>query len=36
MQSPLKRGIDKATHFLVDKIAEHAKVEDSKTIAQVG
>jgi len=27
----LKRGIDKATHFLVDKIAEHARpVEDSK------
>jgi chaperonin GroEL len=33
----LKRGIDKATEFLVDKIAEHAKqVEDSKAIAQVG
>ncbi|MGE5655168.1 MAG: chaperonin GroEL [Actinomycetota bacterium] len=33
----LKRGIDKATHFLVEKIAEHAKqVEDSKAIAQVG
>lgn len=33
----LKRGIDKATHFLVDKIAEHARqVEDSKAIAQVG
>ncbi|HEY9650554.1 MAG TPA: chaperonin GroEL [Coleofasciculaceae cyanobacterium] len=33
----LKRGIDKATAFLVDKIAEHAKqVEDSKAIAQVG
>ncbi len=32
----LKRGIDKATHFLVDKIAEHARpVEDSKAIAQV-
>jgi chaperonin GroEL len=32
----LKRGIDKATHFLVEKIAEHAKqVEDSKAIAQV-
>jgi len=29
----LKRGIDKATHFLVDKIAEHARpVEDSKAI----
>lgn len=33
----LKRGIDKATHFLVDRIAEHARsVEDSKAIAQVG
>ncbi|MBD2579330.1 chaperonin GroEL [Oscillatoria sp. FACHB-1406] len=33
----LKRGIDKATEFLVDKIASHAKsVEDSKAIAQVG
>ncbi len=33
----LKRGIDKATAFLVEKIAEHAKpVEDSKSIAQVG
>jgi chaperonin GroEL len=33
----LKRGIDKATAFLVDKIAEHARpVEDSKAIAQVG
>ena len=33
----LKRGIDKATAFLVDKIAEHARpVEDSKSIAQVG
>jgi chaperonin GroEL len=33
----LKRGIDKATKFLVDKIAEHARpVEDSKSIAQVG
>ncbi|MEA5535689.1 chaperonin GroEL [Crocosphaera sp. XPORK-15E] len=33
----LKRGIDKATDFLVEKIAEHAKpVEDSKAIAQVG
>ncbi|MFB8790792.1 MAG: chaperonin GroEL [Potamolinea sp.] len=32
----LKRGIDKATHFLVEKIAEHAKqIEDSKAIAQV-
>jgi chaperonin GroEL len=33
----LKRGIDKATHFLVERIAEHARqVEDSKSIAQVG
>jgi chaperonin GroEL len=33
----LKRGIEKATEFLVEKIAEHAKaVEDSKSIAQVG
>lgn len=33
----LKRGIDKATNFLVSKIAEHARqVEDSKAIAQVG
>jgi chaperonin GroEL len=33
----LKRGIDKATGFLVDKIKEHARqVEDSKAIAQVG
>jgi chaperonin GroEL len=32
----LKRGIDKATGFLVGKIAEHARpVEDSKAIAQV-
>ncbi|BAZ10573.1 chaperonin GroEL [Calothrix sp. NIES-4071] len=32
----LKRGIDKATQFLVDKVAEHArKVSDSKSIAQV-
>jgi chaperonin GroEL len=32
----LKRGIDKATNFLVAKIAEHARsVEDSKAIAQV-
>jgi len=32
----LKRGIDKATRFLVDKIAEHARpVEDSKAITQV-
>ncbi|WP_017652696.1 chaperonin GroEL [Fortiea contorta] len=33
----LKRGIDKAAAFLVDRIAEHARqVEDSKAIAQVG
>ncbi len=33
----LKRGIEKATAFLVDKIKEHAKpIEDSKSIAQVG
>jgi len=33
----LKRGIDKATTFLVEKIKEHAKpIEDSKAIAQVG
>lgn len=33
----LKRGMDKATNFLVDKIAAHARpVEDSKAIAQVG
>ena len=33
----LKRGIDKATAFLVDRIKEHARpVEDSKAIAQVG
>jgi len=33
----LKRGIDKAANYLVDKIAEHARpVEDSKSIAQVG
>jgi chaperonin GroEL len=32
----LKRGIDKATVFLVEKIKDHAKpVEDSKAIAQV-
>ena len=32
----LKRGIDKASAFLVEKIAEHARpVEDSKAIAQV-
>ena len=33
----LKRGIDKATGFLVEKIAAHARqVEDTKSIAQVG
>jgi chaperonin GroEL len=33
----LKRGIDKATAFLVEKIAEHARpVGDSTSIAQVG
>ena len=33
----LKRGIEKATAFLVDKIAERSRpVEDSKSIAQVG
>ncbi len=33
----LKRGIDKATNFLVEQIAKHARpVEDSKAIAQVG
>ena len=33
----LKRGIDKATAFLVDRIAEQARpVGDSKSIAQVG
>ncbi len=33
----LKRGIDKATAYLVEKIAEHARpVEDSKSISQVG
>jgi chaperonin GroEL len=33
----LKRGIDKAANFLVQKIAEHARpVGDSKAIAQVG
>ncbi|AZB72152.1 chaperonin GroEL [Synechococcus elongatus] len=33
----LKRGIDKATNFLVDQIKSHARpVEDSKSIAQVG
>ena len=33
----LKRGIEKATAFLVEKIAERSRpVEDSKSIAQVG
>ncbi|MGI0490979.1 chaperonin GroEL [Alkalinema pantanalense CENA528] len=33
----LKKGIDKATNFLVDKIKEQSRpVEDSKAIAQVG
>ncbi len=33
----LKRGVDKATAFLVEKIAEHARpIEDSTSIAQVG
>jgi len=33
----LKRGLDKATDFLLDKIAEHARpVNDSSLIAQVG
>jgi chaperonin GroEL len=33
----IKRGIDKATAYLVDKIASHARpVEDSSAIAQVG
>lgn len=33
----LKHGIDKASEFLVEKIAEHARtVEDSLAIAQVG
>ncbi|NET60040.1 MAG: chaperonin GroEL [Symploca sp. SIO2E6] len=33
----LKRGIDKATAYLVEKIAEQARqIEDSKAIAQVG
>jgi len=33
----LKRGIDKATAYLVEEIAKHARpVEDSKSIAQVG
>jgi chaperonin GroEL len=33
----LKRGIEKATAYLVERIAEHSRpVEDSKSIAQVG
>lgn len=33
----LKKGIDRATEFLVEKIAEHAKpIDDSRAIAQVG
>ena len=33
----LKRGIDKATEYLVEKIAEHAQqIKDSKAITQVG
>ncbi len=33
----IKRGVDKAAHFLVEKIAAHARqIEDSKAIAQVG
>lgn len=33
----LRRGIDRATHFMVEKIAEHARpVSGSKAIAQVG
>jgi chaperonin GroEL len=33
----IRRGIDKAAHFLMDKIAEHSRpVKDSKAIAQVG
>jgi chaperonin GroEL len=33
----IKRGIDKATAYLVDKIADHSRpVEDSNAIAQVG
>jgi chaperonin GroEL len=33
----LKRGIDKATEYLVEKIAEHSQqIKDSKAIAQVG
>jgi chaperonin GroEL len=33
----IRRGIDRAAHFLMDKIAEHSRpVKDSKDIAQVG
>ena len=33
----LKRGVDKATHFLVEKIASQARqIEDFRSIAQVG
>ncbi|NET11474.1 MAG: chaperonin GroEL [Okeania sp. SIO1H6] len=33
----IKRGVDKAAGFLVEKIASHARqIEDSKAIAQVG
>ncbi|NEQ35585.1 MAG: chaperonin GroEL [Okeania sp. SIO3I5] len=33
----IKRGVDKAASFLVEKIAAHARqIEDSKAIAQVG
>ncbi|MGB8702826.1 MAG: chaperonin GroEL [Thermosynechococcaceae cyanobacterium] len=33
----LRHGIDQATHFIVEKIADHARpVSDSKAIAQVG
>ncbi|MDY7008090.1 MAG: chaperonin GroEL [Cyanobacteriota bacterium] len=33
----IKRGVDKASNYLVEKIASHARqIEDSKAIAQVG
>jgi chaperonin GroEL len=33
----LRHGIDRATHFIVEKIADHARlVSDSRAIAQVG
>ncbi|NEN87823.1 MAG: chaperonin GroEL [Okeania sp. SIO3H1] len=33
----IKRGVDKAANYLVEKIASHARqIEDSKAIAQVG